>query len=1230
MGRKLDLSGLTDVEADHVMQVVQRDMQLRKTEETRLIEMKKALVEEGSRSVLLSRQHRFNERCCIRCCSPFTFLLNPKRSCLDCCYNVCKGCCTYSKKDKGWLCSSCQRTRLLKTQSLEWFYNNVRRRFKRFGSAKVLKNLYRRHAAERGVLAEPTEGSTYEESICNESSVYESDSTFYRQSEEHSMEETISVSMRVAEEAIDEAIAKAESQTDSQEKQNEAHYLRENRAELIEELAKTIVKKFVHRRMDPSEIQSGCNLDLLPGQNNDGTSPDQTQSAFDAYLWRSYSAFCLLTDEKTDQHADTGSRPSASKSHAQEMKKEETMPVQAMPSWRSVDRLDNSMLQSPDGNWIAYQSNLLSRPSLLTKRKSLVYSVLERESGVGSAYDEMGSETEPEANGGYGAALVEFRRKMSANKQLSYTESYSCEATLPLDAQAQHITAHTLNADTENFSGPDGPMPKSHKNMLPFLKRKVPLEQRRLSSARLSNIMDVNSNPGGAESSEDGLEDSRVKRSRRRRKNKREEAEWKGQSVLSLAVPDSNSQLSDSLVKSRHVKQDLHGKRPCDHALEDDTSDTATPDILSSGVVTPDPFGPDLSSPSNLNHRALGVVGSLDQQLTSKLKELTSQVRETQLSSSEDELDRLEYQMWDEDDETKAKVGDEVMGDALLKIEAVAKEKSDEIEATNQVRRTEMLKEDDLTSKLRELTSQVSETLLSSTDDELDRFEHQTVNEGIHQSMITEKLVVDDRTDGDKMRQRYKKKLNHAEKMVEKAEKERSEKKQKDTVAEQYISKQKDMKETQMSEEMNSGSQKQTPAETDTQNMIASERSEETKNKGEVQTEERKAEIKDVGNVVEGQQSRVENTEMIDHIEKQGQALSSEMALNRFISEDGNMEFDRIIDAVVKALDDMEDNIEAYTSEGVFLDRKGSEGEKLEMMEEKENVTEQDMDGKTKFEVCIVGGQSKKVQEKKMKEEGKINEFVALKNHSDYTEETEDKQCITSSEESVQGNEGNSQGDVVKMKKQRDKEPTIQHSAPSGQEEYLSPEEIYKDAHVLDKEKNLNFISSILQQKYSAVSLRSITSEVLKVLNATEDLIHGSIGNGQSQKDGSDVSSIPPAEARRLDEQLSRLEENVYVAAGTVYGLEAELGDLEECARSIGGSTTERELAHLEDQVASAAAQVSDISSRIAALKNAGLNVTPQTQFTKVKTLKTKTQTISSSRKLRRRLPAPPIQDKEA
>jgi len=44
--------------------------------------------------------------------------------------------------------------RLLRTQSLEWYYNNVKSRFKRFGSAKVLKTLYRKHIIERGALSE--------------------------------------------------------------------------------------------------------------------------------------------------------------------------------------------------------------------------------------------------------------------------------------------------------------------------------------------------------------------------------------------------------------------------------------------------------------------------------------------------------------------------------------------------------------------------------------------------------------------------------------------------------------------------------------------------------------------------------------------------------------------------------------------------------------------------------------------------------------------------------------------------------------------------------------------------------------------------------------------------------------------------------------------------------------------------------------------------------------------
>lgn len=53
----------------------------------------------------------------------------------------------------------CVSLRLLKTQSLEWFYTNVKSRFKRFGSAKVLKTLYRKHLLEHSTLTELTGAS---------------------------------------------------------------------------------------------------------------------------------------------------------------------------------------------------------------------------------------------------------------------------------------------------------------------------------------------------------------------------------------------------------------------------------------------------------------------------------------------------------------------------------------------------------------------------------------------------------------------------------------------------------------------------------------------------------------------------------------------------------------------------------------------------------------------------------------------------------------------------------------------------------------------------------------------------------------------------------------------------------------------------------------------------------------------------------------------------------------
>lgn len=64
----------------------------------------------------------------------------------------------------------------------------------------------------------------------------------------------------------------------------------------------------------------------------------------------------------------------------------------------------------------------------------------------------------------------------------------------------------------------------------------------------------------------------------------------------------------------------------------------------------------------------------------------------------------------------------------------------------------------------------------------------------------------------------------------------------------------------------------------------------------------------------------------------------------------------------------------------------------------------------------------------------------------------------------------------------------------------------------------------------------------------------------------------------------------VYLTAGAVYGLEGTLGDLEHCARSISSGTTDTELAFLEDQVATAAAQVQQSELQVR-LRSAMLNI---------------------------------------
>ncbi|XP_059199110.1 melanophilin [Centropristis striata] len=158
-GKKLDLSKLTDEEAQHVWEVVQRDFDLRKKEEDRLGDLKTKIEKEDTKRELLGNQSSLTESHCIRCLQPFKFLVNSKRQCLDCQLYVCKSCSLYNKKEKGWVCDPCRMARVFKIGTLEWYHENVRSRFKRFGSAKVMRSLFKRvsgkHSCSQSDIEEP-------------------------------------------------------------------------------------------------------------------------------------------------------------------------------------------------------------------------------------------------------------------------------------------------------------------------------------------------------------------------------------------------------------------------------------------------------------------------------------------------------------------------------------------------------------------------------------------------------------------------------------------------------------------------------------------------------------------------------------------------------------------------------------------------------------------------------------------------------------------------------------------------------------------------------------------------------------------------------------------------------------------------------------------------------------------------------------------------------------------
>nr|XP_006014060.2 PREDICTED: rab effector MyRIP-like [Latimeria chalumnae] len=359
------------------------------------------------------------------------------------------------------------------------------------------------------------------------------------------MADTLAVALRVAEEAVEEAISKAEVYSDSLEKQNEALYLHDHKEELIEELATTIVQKII-RRKKCTAVQTESDFEWPLSRSSGLTSPMVSernmysfkQSCSGSYnLWRSQSAFSLISEDTPNKELDVQSSMSEIFWHQQQQcqRRRKDFWASALPSWKSMDDLDSSepssVLQSPDGNWITFQNTAISRPRLLTKPKSQVFKALENESSIVSAYDEMGSKSDDELD--WNGTLNELcQRSRKLSDETYYTDSqYDSEwvfrngryQSVTSPSSGRYTNTETIFSDSET-SSVNSLREATGSNELSLRRRKEQNNHRERKC--YTEHMDVNFNPqaGSLESVDSSeTEESQYeseRRSRRRHKSK--------------------------------------------------------------------------------------------------------------------------------------------------------------------------------------------------------------------------------------------------------------------------------------------------------------------------------------------------------------------------------------------------------------------------------------------------------------------------------------------------------------------------------------------------------------------------------------------------------------------------------------------------------------------------------------------------------------------------------------
>uniref|UniRef100_A0A8C0U591 Synaptotagmin-like protein 4 n=1 Tax=Cyanistes caeruleus TaxID=156563 RepID=A0A8C0U591_CYACU len=148
MSEAVDLSFLSDAERDLILQVLQRDEELRKAEERRIRRLKNELLEIRRKGAKRGSQ-RYSERTCARCQQSLGRVSPKANTCRGCNHLVCRDCRSCSPSG-SWRCKVCTKEAELKKTTGDWFYDQRVNRFaNHLGSDMVRLSLRHRPAASK-------------------------------------------------------------------------------------------------------------------------------------------------------------------------------------------------------------------------------------------------------------------------------------------------------------------------------------------------------------------------------------------------------------------------------------------------------------------------------------------------------------------------------------------------------------------------------------------------------------------------------------------------------------------------------------------------------------------------------------------------------------------------------------------------------------------------------------------------------------------------------------------------------------------------------------------------------------------------------------------------------------------------------------------------------------------------------------------------------------------------